>query len=88
MEKVVYAILAREKDLFHLVYIDVCEDTTEPSFFVSNAAFKCWIGKAISEQSLYLAILPMFDSDPRGRKHVSDRLVAILKPPCNMGDAQ
>lgn len=86
MTKVVYAILAREKDLFHLAYIGICEDTDEPSFFVSNTAFKCWIDKAASEQNLYLAILPMFNSDAMGRKHVCDRLVSVLKPPCNKGD--
>lgn len=88
MEKVVYAILAREEDLFHLAYIDVCENTDEPSFFVSNTTFKCWIDKAGSEKNLYLAILPMFDSDTKGRRHVYDSLVSALNPPCNRKDAQ
>lgn len=83
MEKVVYAVLAREKDRFHLAYVDVCESTKEPSFFVSNPSFKCWIERAGYERNLYLAILPMFDADKTGRAHVKDKLVASLRPPCN-----
>ena len=83
MENVIYAMLARQKDQFHLVYVDVCESTQEASFFVSNPDFKCWMEKARSEQNLYVAILPMFDADAGGRKHVRDRLVLALRPPCN-----
>lgn len=83
MEKVVYVVLARDKDRFHLVYADVCERTDDRSFFVSNDSFKCWMERAGSEDNLYLAILPMFASDPPGRRFVLDRIVNSTKPPCN-----
>lgn len=83
MEKVVYVVLAREKDRFHLMYADVCEHTDDKSFLVSNESFKCWIEKAGSEQNLYLSILPMFDSDSGQRRFVLDRIVHSTKPPCN-----
>ncbi|MBI1657579.1 MAG: hypothetical protein IS632_02235 [Thaumarchaeota archaeon] len=83
MEKVVYVVLARDKDRFHLVYADVCEHTDDRSFFVSNGSFKCWMERAGSEENLYLAILPMFASDPPGRRFVLDRIINSTKPPCN-----
>ena len=83
MEKVVYAVLAREKDRFHFVYAGVCEHTGDKSFFVSNDLFKCWMERAGSEQNLYLAILPMFESAPSERQFVLDRIIHSAKPPCN-----
>ena len=83
MEKVVYVVLARDKDRFHLVYADVCEHTDDMSFFVSNGSFKCWMERAGSEENLYLAILPMFASDPLRRRFVLDRIIDSTKPPCN-----
>lgn len=83
MEKVVYVVLARDKYRFHLVYAAVCEHTDDRSFFVSNDSFKCWMERAGSEESLYLAILPMFTSDPPGRRFVLDRTINSTKPPCN-----
>lgn len=83
MEKVVYVVLARDGDRFHMVYADVCESTDDKSFFVSNDSFKCWMKRAGSERYLYLAILPMFESDPQGRRFVLDRILQSAKPPCN-----
>ena len=83
MEKVVYVVLARERDQFNLAYVDVCESTDSRSFFVSNASFKCWLEMAGSEQYLYVAILPMFESSPTERRLVMDRIVSLTKPPCN-----
>jgi hypothetical protein len=83
MEKVVYVVLARDKDRFHLMYADVCEHTDDRSFFISNSSFKCWMEWAGSEENLYLAILPMFASDVPGRRFVLDRIIDSTKPPCN-----
>lgn len=83
MEKVIYAILVRDKDRFHLTYVDVCEHTDDKAFFTGNDSFKCWMQRARIEQNLYLAILPMFESDASGRRFVLDRIIHSIKPPCN-----
>ena len=84
MEKVVYLILSRKKDTFNVIYADDCEKTTENGFFTQNIRFKCWLDEAGSEQFLYLAILPMFDSMPKQRKQVVSKIIARYKPACNM----
>ena len=83
MEKIVYLILSRAKDSFNMVYVGDCEKTEEKDFFVSNPNFKCWINTAGSENSLYLAILPMFDSNQNVRKSVINKILQKYKPPCN-----
>lgn len=84
MEKVVYLILSREKDTFKILYADECEKTDENGFFTQNPNFKCWIDKSGSEKFLYLAILPMFDSEPDQRKHILSKIIARYQPICNM----
>jgi len=83
MEKVVYLILSRTKDSFHLIYVGDCEKTEEKNFFVSNTNFKCWIQKAGSENSLYLAILPMFNSPASTRVGIINKILQRYKPACN-----
>ncbi len=84
MEKVVYLILAREKDTFKILYADQCEKTNENGFFIKNPNFKCWVAKSGSEKFLYLAILPMFDSESEQRKHILSKIIARYRPICNM----
>ena len=86
MEKVVYLILSRVKDSFNIVYVGDCEKTEEKNFFVSNPKFKCWINTAGSENSLYLAILPMFESNQNVRKGVINKILQRYKTPCNEND--
>ena len=83
MEKVVYIILSRVKDSFNIVYVDDCEKTEEKNYFVSNSNFKCWIDTAGSENSLYLAILPMFESNQIARKGIVTKILQRYKPVCN-----
>ncbi len=83
MEKVVYLILGRDKDSFRMLYAGDCEKTDEKAFFVGNPAFKCWASQAGSEKSLYLAILPLFESTGEQRARVTRKIIAHYKPACN-----
>jgi len=86
MEKVVYLILSRTQDSFNILYVGDCEKTVEKNFFVKNLDFNCWVQKARSENSLYLAILPMFESNQSKRKGIVDKILLGFKPPCNAKD--
>ncbi|MFB5606225.1 MAG: hypothetical protein ACE5RL_08875 [Nitrosarchaeum sp.] len=82
MEKVVYLILSRQKDSFHIIYADHCETTSDENFFTTHSSFRCWT-KSCSETSLYLAILPMFESDNDAREKVVSRVITRYHPVCN-----
>ena len=69
MEKVVYLILSRDKDRFDIIYVGDCEKTDDKAFFVENSHYKCWLDNSLSEKSLHLAILPLFDSDAEHRQN-------------------
>ena len=86
MEKLVYLILSKDQDKFNIVYIGDCEKTDEKSFFTQHPNFKCWIEKSGSEKSLYLAILPMFESSEEKRKIVLNKIMSRYNPPCNSVD--
>ena len=86
MEKVVYLILSRVKDTFNTIFVSDCEKTDDVGFFTKNPSFKCWIENSGSEKSLYLAILPMFDSEPSHRKQVISKILTRYRPACNMKD--
>lgn len=86
MEKTVYLILSRTQDSFNILYVGDCKKTVEEDFFVKNSDFKCWIQKSGSENSLYLAILPMFDSSQLKRKGIIEKILLRYKPPCNVNN--
>ena len=86
MEKLVFLILSREGDNFNIVYAGDCERTDKKSFFVQHPDFKCWVRQSRSERSLYLAILPMFDSTDNHRHDILDKIKTHYKPPCNLAD--
>jgi len=86
MEKLVYLILSRDKDKFNIIYVGDCEKTDDKSFFVQQSHFKCWVQQSGSEKSLYLAILPMFESSDDYRHNVLNRIMTHYKPPCNSAD--
>ena len=86
MEKLVYLILSRDKDRFNIIYVGNCEKTDEKSFFTQHPQFKCWIQQSGSEKSLYLAILPMFESSNEKRQNVFNKIIARYNPPCNSND--
>jgi predicted RNA-binding Zn-ribbon protein involved in translation (DUF1610 family) len=83
MEKVVYLILSRQKDTFNIIYAGECEKTNEKNFFTNNPNFKRWIQTTGSENSVYLAILPLFDSPPSTRLTVLNKIILRYKPSCN-----
>jgi len=86
MEKVVYLIFSRKKDSFNIIYVGDCEKTVEKNFFENNSTFKCWLQTAGSEDSLYLAILPMFDSSESKRKGIINKILVHYHPTCNASD--
>ena len=83
MEKLVYLILSEDKDKFNILYVGECDKTDDKSFFVKHPSYKCWIQHSGSEKSLYLAILPMFESNDDRRKNVLNKIVTSYKPTCN-----
>ena len=83
MGKLVYLILSKDQDKFNILYVDDCEKTDDKSFFIQHPDFKCWIQKSGSEKSLYLAILPMFESSKDQRQNVCNKILSRYKPPCN-----
>jgi len=86
MEKLVYLILSRDKDNFNIIYVGDCEKIDNKSFFAQHSHFKCWVKQSRSEKSLYLAILPMFESSKDRRQNVFNRIMTHYKPPCNSAD--
>jgi len=86
MEKVVFLIMSREQDKFNIIYVGDCEKTEELSFFTQHPNFKCWIKESISKESLYLAILPLFESDKKYRKNILEKIKTRYKPICNSAD--
>ena len=88
MEKLVYLIMSRDKDQYKIVYVGDCEKTDDPSFFAQHTHFKCWIHKSTSEKSLYLAILPLFESSKENRKNILNKIKTRYNPPCNSDEAE
>ena len=86
MDKVVFVILSRNKDLFNIIYIGESEKTNATDFFTKHNKFKCWITHAGSEKNLYLSIYPMYDSDEKERQKLVNKALERYKPVCNMED--
>ncbi len=86
MEKLVYLILSRNKDTFDILYVGACEKTDDESFFTQHPQYKCWIKHSGLEKSLYLAILPLFESSSKRRENVSNKIISHYKPLCNRDD--
>ncbi len=86
MEKLVYLILCRNNDKFDIIYAGDCQKTDDKSFFTTHKQFQCWLKKSGSEQSLYLAILPMFESSEEKRNNVIQKIMSQYKPHCNSND--
>ena len=86
MEKLVYLIMSRDQDKFEILYVGDCEKTDDASFFTTNPNFKCWVKEAISEKSLHLAILPLFEASPEMRKNILNKIISRYNPICNSDD--
>lgn len=74
----------RQKDSFNIIYAGDCEHTSDEGFFTTHPSFNCWIKQSGSEKSLYLAILPLFESENNEREKILDRIVARYHPICNV----
>lgn len=83
MDKVIFVILAREKDIFKVIYAEQSEKTNKKDFFTKNEKFKCWISHARFENNLYLSILPMFKSDKKERERIVYKTISKYNPICN-----
>ena len=86
MEKLVYLILSRNKDKFDIIYAGDCQKTDDKSFFTDHDKFECWLKQSGSEQSLHLAILPLFDSSDKKRMNIIQKILSQYKPHCNSDD--
>ena len=86
MEKLVYLIMSRDHDKFDILYVGDCEKTDDASFFTAHPNFKCWVKESISEKSLHLAILPLFESSSEMRKNILNKIISRYNPICNSDD--
>ena len=86
MEKLVYLVLSSDKDKFTILYVGKCEKTDDELFFTQHPKHSCWIQHKGYERSLFLAILPLFESGDGDRQNVINKIVALYKPVCNSAD--
>ena len=86
MDEVIFVILAREKDIFNVIYVEQSEKTNQNDFFTKNEKFKCWLTHAGSEKNLYLSIYLMPNSDEKDRQRIVTKAISHYKPICNMQD--
>ena len=86
MEKLVYLIFSREKDNFNIIYVGDCKKTDDSSFFREHSHFKCWLKEGVSEKSLHLAILPLFESSDEHRIAIVNKIKSRYNPICNLDE--
>ena len=86
MEKLVYLVLSFDKDKFNILYVGKCEKTNDESFFTRHPSHSCWTQNMGYEKSLFLAILPLFESSDDERQNVVNKIMALYKPVCNSAD--
>jgi len=83
MDEVVYVLFGKIKEGFNMIYADQSEKVTESNFFINNDKFKCWLQQAGSEDSLYLSIYPLWDSEKTDRERIVQKIISKYKPVCN-----
>jgi hypothetical protein len=86
MEKLVYLILSSDKDKFNILYVGKCEKTDDELFFTRHPSYDCWTQHMGYGKSLFLAILPLFESGDDERQNVINKITALYKPVCNSVD--
>jgi hypothetical protein len=86
MEKLVYLILSSDKDKFDILYVGKCEKTDDELFFTHHPSYNCWTQHMGYEKSLFLAILPLFESSGDKRQNVINKIMTLYKPVCNSSD--
>jgi hypothetical protein len=87
MEKVIYLIFSRNNDSFNIIYVGDCEKTDKDDFFENNENFTNWT-QITGSKDLYLAILPMFESDSFTRQVIIEKIRRAYKPICNVSGVQ
>jgi hypothetical protein len=83
MDEVIYVLFGKIKEGFNVIYADQSDKVTESNFFIKNDKFKCWLQHTGSEDSLYLAIYPMWNSEKDDRERIVQKIISKYKPACN-----
>ena len=83
MDKVVYIIFSKNKDVFNMIYVAEAVKTEARDFFTKNSQFKCWLSYSGKEDNLYLSIYPMWESNEPERKQLVRKIITKYKPICN-----
>jgi len=83
MDRVVYIIFYRNKDVFNMIYVAESDKTEAQDFFIKNDQFKCWMSYAGKEEDLYLSIYPMWESSQSQRNQLVKKIITKYKPICN-----
>ena len=83
MDRVVYIIFSKNKDVFNIIYVAESEKTESKDFFSKNDQFKCWLSYTGKEEYLYLSIYPMWESSQSQRNQLVKKIISKYKPVCN-----
>ena len=83
MDRVVYIIFYKNKDVFNMIYVAESDKTEAQDFFIKNDQFKCWMSYAGKEEDLYLSIYPMWESSQSQRNQLVKKIISKYKPVCN-----
>ena len=83
MDRVVYIIFSKNKDVFNIIYVGESEKTVSKDFFTKNDQFKCWLSYTGKEENLYLSIYPMWESSQSQRNQLVKKIISKYKPVCN-----
>jgi len=83
MDRVVYIIFSKNKDVFNMIYVAESEKTESKDFFTKNVQFKCWLSYTGKEENLYLSIYPMWESSQPQRNQLVKKIISKYKPVCN-----
>jgi len=83
MDRVVYIIFSKNKDVFNMIYVAESDKTEAGDFFKKNDQFKCWMSYAGKEENLYLSIYPMCESSQPERNQLVKKIISRYKPVCN-----
>jgi len=83
MDRVVYIIFFKNKDVFNMIYVGESDKTESHDFFTKNKQFKCWLSYAGKEENLYLSIYPMWESSQPQRNQLVKKIIIRYKPICN-----
>ena len=83
MDRVVYIIFSKNKDVFNMIHVAESDKTEAGDFFKKNDQFKCWMSYAGKEENLYLSIYPMWESSESERLQLAQKIVNKYEPICN-----